>query len=212
VVGAGHFAPAGATPAAIVAVNRQCDQLAATFLKEDWRNGFFDLTVVHAESAAKPDGARWWECVLSSYVEHNDVGNFPTREFRMLDFDLASGIPPALRHGCRYGEYDRGIIKYSYPVDCAAPHFAEYVGSVQLPADMPFPKSKGHWDVIHEACAPLLAGFVGANPPNVRHHYDVLMRDEIGWDTMKDIQCFVFTGPRTMVGSARGTRGVGVPW
>jgi hypothetical protein len=211
VVGGGKF-EGDATPAAIAALDAQCDKLADSFLKEDWRNGRLNMTVVRAASAAQPGGARWWECALSAYTIDVRGGSLTSENFTMLDADLAPGIPDSMRHGCQHASLMGGVVNEIYPVDCKVPHQAEYAGSVVMPVGTAYPVTEKQWDVLHNACNDVVARFVGVSPSSGLYFYSDPMRKGADWSRHRDVRCYAFFGTKTMIGSAKGTGGKGVPW
>jgi hypothetical protein len=209
VVIVGQFGPEGSTPTALDTIYQQCDAAATKFIGENWRNGTLEIRAAQPESATAEFGARWWECMVLRETPYfsNAAVNQP-----LMRTDLAAGIPADLRFGCqRASEKDDEIVGIS-AVDCATPHEAEYAGAATLPVGTPFPSSEQQWRTLHDACDRVVATFVGVSLRNVRGTYTEVMRSEATWPQWRDVRCHLFFGSKTMVGSAKGTQGKGVPW
>jgi hypothetical protein len=204
IVGVGQYPAEGSSPALDAANYAACDGFATTFLKEDWRNGAFHLLVSQPRSASAANGARWWQCLVVGETL-DSKGDTP------FQGDLAAGIPATMRFGCQTATSKDGFIENIKNVSCAIQHHAEYAGSMVFPVGTPFPTSDNQWERIHEGCQTVVGKFVGVSPQQTGIYSDVIVSEK-EWSDRRDVRCFAWFSGKSMVGSAKGTKGKGVPW
>ncbi|MEU8007439.1 septum formation family protein [Catellatospora sp. NPDC049111] len=197
IVGGGAFDAAGVTDEVLAAAYATCDGMARAFLKEDWRNGRLEIKVERPSPAAARSGERWWECLL--------IGD----PFKKLESTLAHGLPADVRFTCAQVLGSGDDLALS-DVDCATPHEAEFAGAVVMPVGTPFPRVRGPYP-IRDACRKVVAAFVGVRTEQVTVHSQ-LMRSWEAWPGLRDVRCYAYFAPKKMTGSAKNTKGVGVPW
>ncbi|MBV1852773.1 septum formation family protein [Catellatospora tritici] len=183
----------------------ECDKMARKFLGEDWRNGKLEIQVVHDKSANSSDGPRWWECDL---IPYHALGSPAS-----TDQDMSGKIPAKLRYTCQTMTEANNEIVDIHDVACSTAHQAEYAGAVVMPVGTKYPADEATWKPVHNSCAAVVAAYVGVSKSSSKlYYYGDVMRGESDWSKRRDVRCFVYFWPKNMTGSAKGTKGKGVPW
>ncbi|MEV8515330.1 septum formation family protein [Dactylosporangium sp. NPDC051484] len=174
-------APPEAGSEAFQAAYTACGKAAGDYVGGDWHDGLLGIEVQLPTSTPWKAGKRTYVC--SIYGTSSAYGDMAFRT-GSLKGALAGSAPSALR--CLEVVGDAGVdgwyerIVTMTPLDCARPHGAEYVGSVQLtggtlPAD----------DVLRstsiDLCWTLAARFFGLTRERFNRRPDLL---SIAWDGM----------------------------
>ncbi|MEV4516766.1 septum formation family protein [Dactylosporangium sp. NPDC049525] len=183
-----------------------CEKAAEAYLGGAWQTGLVYL-YLHVPTAAQwRGGARSYRCDVAAIQSAAD--HIVSHDATFKD-TLRPGGP--LTIGCGTKVIENKLIKDLTPVECTAPHDAEFVGFVQQPNASTYPAdSKGVDAVFGKACEQRLLAYTGMSAGNFDRQ-DIfsiawLTAAEIGWETGdRSARCYLTLAKKV----SRSFKGVG---
>jgi hypothetical protein len=180
-----------------------CGKAASDYAGGDWYTGMLGIDVQMPTRAPWGGGLRSYVCSIFTLSSAYGVMSFTSGS---LKGSLAGNAPKAMRcmevvgNKATDGWWDR--ISALTPIDCAQPHEAEFVGTVQIGAGasgaLPATDVLKKWTT--DICWPLVATFMGLT----RAQFDTREGIGLAWDGMNKFQwdagdrhqrCFVLFSP-----------------
>ncbi|UWP86430.1 septum formation family protein [Dactylosporangium fulvum] len=202
----GNAAQASEPPAAgsegFQAAYAACSKAASDYAGGDWHAGMLGINVQMPTRAPWEGGLRSYVCSIFALSSAYGVMSFTSGS---LKGSLTGDAPKAIRclevvgNKASNGWWDR--ISALTPIDCAQPHEAEFVGTIQVGVGggaLPAVAVLEKWTTDH--CWPVVAMFMGLTDAQFNTREDVgLAWDGMGkfqWDSGDRHQrCFALLGP-----------------
>lgn len=201
--------PESKDPADIAAALAKCDVETNAYLGgRPWWDGRLRLQVTTPSSAAWAGGARWFRCDLIQIGSVFDTGNWIMRTG-----SLHTDFPADLKIGCSQAKEKNKEIDTMPEVPCAAAHNSEYAGSYRDDFNTPYPKSIAQWNRIHSRCQTVVAKYVGVTPAKAAYFGLISSPTTTEEWAQGDhlVHCAIWFDKKTTKGSAKGTKGKGLP-
>jgi hypothetical protein len=192
----------------MAAAYADCNEQVNRVLRRSWMDGLVKLYVAVPTTYGWAGGARFYRCDLIHVGADGMLRNIERAG------DLMAGFPAGSLFGCATAKDTAdNTIDVGAEVPCSQRHNVEYAGSVMMPPGMAYPKTDSQWDPVHRQCDAKRAAFLGVSVSNVRRY------GSFAWSTTSEfwdagqhgMRCFLYFGSKSMVGSAKGTGGKGVP-
>ncbi|MDI1465106.1 septum formation family protein [Catellatospora sp. KI3] len=200
-------APPEPNTAAVAAAYAECDERATAYVGRQWRDGRLTLDLTLPSAAAWQGGARWYRCELNELTTVTGDADWVERK-SSLRGDLAGDV----LLGCFVETGTSGVDKME-AADCAKSHNAEYVGSFAATRSRAYPAADKDWDYFHDNCRKVIATYVGITQ-SATTRYGV-----ISWPYSRatwaggdrGVRCYLWLEQKKMTGSAKDTKGKGIP-
>lgn len=201
-------APPEPDAAVVAPAFAECDVRATAFVGRQWRDGRLTLDLTLPSAAAWQGGARWYRCELNELTTVTDDADWVKRSG-----SLRGELPAALLLGCFAETGKNGSVDTMPEIACAKSHNAEYVGTFMAAANRKYPTGGSEWDYFHDNCRKVMAGFIGVTA-SATSKYGV-----ISWPYSRatwaggdrGVRCYLWLETKKMTGSAKGTKGKGIP-
>lgn len=201
--------PPTADSPALPGLYAQCQKGASDYLGGDWHSALVWVGLVLPSTEAWKGGARWFRCDLIHYADPFETSLI---DHGSLKGDLSGARSAA--YGCLTATSDKDrVVISAKPVDCAAPHQAEYAGLYTAP-DVPYPSDRTtQINMLERGCQGVVASFLGFqnvsqwNTSTVGWWPEGLSEDR--WKLGdRTTQCFAYAYTRSgaIVGSVKGIR------
>ncbi len=184
-----------------------CSKEVSNFFGRNWLDYRLRLYVYWPSTTGWKGGARWLRCDV---VVPRDMANWDSDEVSQ-DGPFKKGAMDSLALGC-FDLQETTSRDSLIASPCAVSHNTEYAGSVNLPKDTKYPTTDAEWDVIYDHCFGAIAEFVGVRIANLTTGA-YAVPEETTWQGGGEnaVRCYLWLDDRKMTGSAKGTRGVGIP-
>jgi hypothetical protein len=186
----------------------QCGKAAADKIGRNWLDYRLRLYVYWPSAAAWAAGARWLRCDL---VVPRDMARWAGGEISQ-EQPFSDKVLEGLLLGCFELQEITSGPDSLVTSPCDVPHNAEYGGSVEMPKGTKYPSTEAEWNDVYDHCFGVIAEFVGVRYSALTVGAFAVAEDST-WaeDGTNSVRCYLWLNQRKMTGSAKGTRGVGIP-